>query len=52
MMVLPIGSVEAELRKCQILLFFGLPPLNGRYTFQSGGNMIDLDALLAVLDLG
>ena len=26
--------------------------LNGHYTFQSGGKMIDLDALLAGLDLG
>ena len=25
--------------------------LNGHYTFQSGGKMIDLDALLAGLDL-
>ena len=26
--------------------------LNGHYTFQSGGKMIDLDTLLAGLDLG
>jgi len=26
--------------------------LNGYYTFQSGGKMIDLDALLAGLELG
>jgi len=26
--------------------------LNGHYTFQNGGKMIDLDALLAGLDLG
>jgi hypothetical protein len=26
--------------------------MNGHYTFQSGGKMIDLDALLAGLDVG
>jgi|GEM_PF-3936196 len=31
---------------------FGLQPLSGRYTFKSGGKMIDLDALLAGLNSG
>ena len=29
----------------------GVEPLNGHYTFQSGAKMIDLDTLLAGLDL-
>jgi len=30
----------------------GLQPLNGHYTFQSDGKLIDLDALIAALVLG